>query len=443
MANSGNASLDERFWEASLTDIKNGFLFVEDQAGYCCLICGALFEEGEIFKLPGEERYFDARKYASYHVSKEHGTMLECLLSLDKKATGLTDIQKEMIRDFAAGLGDNEIVKRTGGSASTVRNHRFVLKEKAKQAKLLLAIMELMEAGTTQEPRFVPIHRTSTIMDERFALTEDEYKDMIRRYFPEGPEGPLDGIPSKQKRKVAVLRHIASFFQTGEAYSEEEVNEKLKRFSPEEYVTIRRYLVDYGYLDRKSDGSQYWVPTIGRDEDGMKDRYIGELVGAKKREKAAAAAQTGEEQMEAVAMPEAARSGPDKAARKALTAEYQEREREMGVYQIKNEANGRVFIGASTNMNGLWNKEKFVLGLGSHMNKELQKDWKLFGEEQFSFHILDTVKTDGTVRYDYKDVYDEEGKEQAGVTKGYRREVEALKDKWLEKLKPFGDKGYH
>lgn len=435
-------SLDERFWEASLSDMKQGFVLVKEEqsqsASYCCLICGARFEEGEIFKLPGEERYYDARRYAAYHVGKEHGSMLGCLLSLDKKTTGLTDIQKDMIRDFASGFSDNEIVKRTGGSASTVRNHRFVLKEKAKQAKLLLAIMELMDAGSKDAPKFVPIHRTATVIDKRFALTEDEYEGIIRQYFPDGPDGPLDALPGKEKRKVAVLRHIASFFQVGETYSEAEVNEQLKRFSAEEYVTIRRYLVDYGYLNRKEDGSVYWVPVMGKDDSRMIDQEKDKKIagGGKKQNPGNA------EAVQAVTEKPTA-TKPDKAARKALTAEYQEREREMGVYQIKNEANGRVFIGASTNLNGLWNKEKFMLGMGSHMNKELQKDWNQFGEDQFSYLVLETVKTDGSVRYDYKDVYDADGKELKHIAKGYKREAESLKEKWLEKLKPFGDKGYH
>jgi hypothetical protein len=134
---------------------------------------------------------------------------------------------------------------------------------------------------------------------------------------------------------------------------------------------------------------------------------------------------------------------PDKAARKALTAEYQERAREMGVYQIQNETNRRIFIGSTMNLHGLWDKEKFVLNLGSHMNKELQKEWKQFGGESFSLLVLETVKTDCSVRYDYKDVFDAEGKELKQVVRDYKREVEKLKEKWLEKLQPFGEKGYH
>ena len=48
-------SLDERFWEASLSEMKQGYVHVREEEGYCCLICGARFEEGEIFKLPGED----------------------------------------------------------------------------------------------------------------------------------------------------------------------------------------------------------------------------------------------------------------------------------------------------------------------------------------------------------------------------------------------------
>lgn len=74
-------------------------------------------------------------------MQQKHGSMLDYLLGLDKKLTGLTDLQKELIRGFADDLSDSEMMSRTGvGSASTIRNHRFVLKEKAKQAKLFLPL---------------------------------------------------------------------------------------------------------------------------------------------------------------------------------------------------------------------------------------------------------------------------------------------------------------
>lgn len=424
-------NLDERFWNASSDEIKQGYVYDNHADSYCCLLCGEQFEDGEIFKLPGTGRFFTAAKYAGYHVQSAHGSMLDYLLSLDKKATGLTDVQKELIRDFAEGLSDREIVQRTGGSASTIRNHRFVLKEKAKQAKLLLAVMELMESGTDYTPKFVPVHRTATVMDERFAITEEEYEAVLRQYLPNGLDGPLVSIPTKEKRKVAVLRHIASFFKLGEQYTEGDINDRLKGFSVDQYVTLRRYLVEYGFLDRKDDGSVYWIPIKGNNgKDGSK-------VKEKEKEIAVEAAITGNGD----AAPKSKK--PDKAARKALTAEYQERVRSMGVYAIKNNVNGRMFIGSSTNMDGLWNKEQFILDLGSHMNKKLQQEWKQFGRESFSYLILETVKTEEDIRYDYRDVYDAEGNELANVARDYKRRTERMKEEWLEKLKPYGEQGYH
>lgn len=254
--------LNERFWSASLDDLKQGYVRNEAAQSYSCLVCGETFEEGVVYRVPGyDDRMYEARKMAQYHLETAHGSMLAYLLGLDKKATGLTDLQKDLIRDFASGLSDAEIVKRAGsGSASTIRNHRFVLKEKAKQAKLLLAIMELMETGVSPEaPRFVPIHRTATRVDERYAITEDDYEKLLKQYLPKGPNGPLESFPRKEKKKIAILRHIASRIDAGRTYTETEINERLMPFWEEDYVTLRRYLIEYGYLDRTDDGRSYWL----------------------------------------------------------------------------------------------------------------------------------------------------------------------------------------
>ncbi|MGO4537459.1 GIY-YIG nuclease family protein [Paenibacillus sp. 2TAB19] len=133
----------------------------------------------------------------------------------------------------------------------------------------------------------------------------------------------------------------------------------------------------------------------------------------------------------------------NKEKRKQLVSEYQERERKMGIYQIKNETNGKLFIGGSTNLEGLWNKETFILDLGSHMNKELQREWKQFGAEKFSFLILETIKFDHEVRYDYKDVLLAEGADAGNVVRSYKREIDRLKEKWIGELQPYGERGYH
>ncbi|GGG62861.1 DUF2087 domain-containing protein [Paenibacillus radicis (ex Gao et al. 2016)] len=253
--------MTELFWTFSLEEIKKGYAYIGEKGHSRCLICGEQFEDGEVFRLPGEDKWYDARKYAAYHVETAHGSMLGYLLGLDKKTNGLTDLQKDLIRDFAAGLSDAEIVKKAGsGSASTIRNHRFVLKEKARQAKLLLAVIELMEEGAPLEtPKFVPVHRTATQVDERYAITEAEQQSVLKQYFPQGPDGPLTHIPRKEKKKISILRHIASYFEPGQRYTEKQVNEQLKKFWEDDYVTLRRYLIQYGFMDREENCSEYWL----------------------------------------------------------------------------------------------------------------------------------------------------------------------------------------
>lgn len=108
-----------------------------------------------------------------------------------------------------------------------------------------------------------------------------------------------------------------------------------------------------------------------------------------------------------------------------LKKEYKERKIPMGIYQIKNLANGKVFIGCSANLDGIFNRSKFELGYGSHKNIELQNDWKEFGEDQFLFEVLDYLEP------------------KEGEMIDYGEELSLLEQLWLEKIEPFGKKGYN
>lgn len=254
-----SVSLSEKFWNASISELKQGYLFeMREHSGfYICLVCGEEFEKGLIYK--EDSLYYEAWKYASHHVEHAHGGMFQWLLGLDKKLTGLTELQKGLLSAFRQSLSDGEAAKQLGiGSTSTVRNHRFTLREKVKQAKLFLAVMELAEEKPGSASPFVSIPRSAAMVDERFAITEDENAEILNAYFKEGLEGPISEFPKKQKRKAAILRQLIKRFETGRKYTENEVNSILKD-AYADYVTLRRYLIDYGLLDREPDGSSYWV----------------------------------------------------------------------------------------------------------------------------------------------------------------------------------------
>ncbi|GAA4714407.1 DUF2087 domain-containing protein [Brevibacillus fulvus] len=246
--------LSEQFWNASLEELKRGF--IEDKGRFFCLLCGTETERGIIY--PEDGLLFEAERYMRRHIETSHGSVFDYLIRLDKKLTGLTDHQSALLHLFYQGKTDKEVQAELNiGSASTIRNHRFVLKEKERQAKVFLALMELLKEKDQYAPSFINLHQTARMVDDRYNITEDENQRILQKFFPEGTDGPLKSFPPKEKQKLAVLREIVKHFQSGQIYHEKDVNEILQPIYAD-YVTIRRYLIEYGFLDRKPDGSQYW-----------------------------------------------------------------------------------------------------------------------------------------------------------------------------------------
>jgi hypothetical protein len=250
--------LDEFFWNASLDELKQGYRFLSESEEYVCIICGERFAQGRIYPL--DQAWFEAVKAVQIHIGKEHGSVFQYLLGLDKKYTGLTEHQKEILTCFYQGLSDKEIaLRQANGNTSTIRNQRFTFREKAKQAKVFLAIMELLETGARlTERQSMALPRHAAMMDERFAISEPENAAILQKYFKSGSDGPLSEFPGKEKRKIVILRQLIRRFDPKRKYTEREVNQILETAYPD-YVTLRRYLIEYGFMDRLADGSSYWV----------------------------------------------------------------------------------------------------------------------------------------------------------------------------------------
>ena len=76
-------------------------------------------------------------------------------------------------------------------------------------------------------------------------------------------DGRLIRLPAKFTTRKATLRYLAMRdFKPLTWYAEREVNEILKAWcvgaDATDYVSIRRYLIDYHILDREDSG-QYWL----------------------------------------------------------------------------------------------------------------------------------------------------------------------------------------
>jgi hypothetical protein len=111
--------------------------------------------------------------------------------------------------------------------------------------------------------------------------------------------------------------------------------------------------------------------------------------------------------------------------KREIIKQYKQNPPEMGIFQIKNKINGKILIGKAKNLMGILNRNKFQLKNGTHVIKELQDDFNKFGEENFIFEQLDSLKPKDDFKYDYTE------------------DLELLEELWLEKLQPYNEKGYN
>lgn len=253
-----NVNNKELFWDATVEEVKKGF--IEDDTTYKCIICEEEFEKGRIF--PIDSMFYDSKKAIELHIAKEHGSTLEYLLGMNTTFTGISQVQKELLMLIASGLTDKEIALKLGVANSTIRNHRYKLREKEKQARLFLSMMELISSDTKKNVNILDKdiicdpHKTATAIDNRYNITDKERASTIKNYMDEN--GAIKTYPAKEKNKIIVLSQIVKNFASGKKYSEKEVTRILKRIY-EDHATIRRALIEYGFFERSNDCSSYWI----------------------------------------------------------------------------------------------------------------------------------------------------------------------------------------
>jgi group I intron endonuclease len=63
-----------------------------------------------------------------------------------------------------------------------------------------------------------------------------------------------------------------------------------------------------------------------------------------------------------------------------------------GIYEIRNVTNNKVYIGSAVNIKGRWSRHTHNLRKGDHHSKPLQRSWDKYGEEAFSFTVLEYVE---------------------------------------------------
>ncbi len=110
--------------------------------------------------------------------------------------------------------------------------------------------------------------------------------------------------------------------------------------------------------------------------------------------------------------------------KKEMKRQFKEAKTVAGVFQIKNTQNQKVFLGSTINLKSL-NGKIFQLEMDSHPNKALQKEWNEYGKKAFVIEVLEVLK-----------------KKEDDFT-APADALKLLEEKWLDKLKPYGEQGYN
>lgn len=77
------------------------------------------------------------------------------------------------------------------------------------------------------------------------------------------PDGRIKAFPAQRKKFEVILRYVLREFEPGVRYSEKQVNEIIARYH-EDTATLRRELVNYGWLAREGGGREYWRTGDGK-----------------------------------------------------------------------------------------------------------------------------------------------------------------------------------
>ena len=116
-------------------------------------------------------------------------------------------------------------------------------------------------------------------------------------------------------------------------------------------------------------------------------------------------------------------------SRAELKRHYKEAPPPAGVWAVRNLASGKLLLGTSLNVPGMLNRLRFELAQRMNRHPALQEDWERLGPDAFRFETLDTLPAPA------------DGTRPDPATQ--LEELQVLEALWLERLRPWGEAGYH
>ena len=111
--------------------------------------------------------------------------------------------------------------------------------------------------------------------------------------------------------------------------------------------------------------------------------------------------------------------------KKQIKEDYKSKRQPVGIFAVHNLHDNKMFIGASKDLPSVLKRFEFTLNMGSFPFQNLVDDYKRLGKDNFEVKILDELE-----------IKDETEKE-------IDKELEALEEMWIDKLKEEGTSFYN
>ncbi|MCC6792918.1 MAG: DUF2087 domain-containing protein [Thermomicrobiales bacterium] len=158
---------------------------------------------------------------------------------------------------------------------------KLVAVQRAGQSRVYSLNIETLRA-------FASLVRTDSRQPDSGDASSDEERErakVIRDFF-DGDR--LKQIPAQRKKRVIVLQHLVARFEPEREYHEREVNDIL-RPAHDDVATLRRELVDYGFMNRA--GGVYRVARelpqrslqVGQEITGDETAWLRRLLASAAR----------------------------------------------------------------------------------------------------------------------------------------------------------------
>ena len=239
----------------TLSEIEQGWHTTA--TAYICNYCGQDFQQDQVFQL--HDAFYPAAEMVNRHIQSAHPDAITQLIQSSSKYNTLTNKQRDLLVAFSQGVKDATIAQDNHVAAATIRHQKFTFREKAKQAKLYLAIYnQVFNNPERDTPIALP---PATQANDPIAITQRDYHQLLQKYFEPGDQLRLKRWPKQQKAILAILKRVSLEIPTTQHFTEHAINDRLVPIF-DDYVRLRRYLIDYGFLARTPDGQDYWRLTF-------------------------------------------------------------------------------------------------------------------------------------------------------------------------------------